>query len=120
MFCPKGATRQIEYTQARAIRAINMDFVTPREDLLNVYSDTPIHVNNLKLLLIEVYKSLHKLNPEFMWDLFVHKQIVTNLRRGRLLALPTINEAGKNSLIYRAILAWNYLSGLLEASSYAV
>ena len=65
MFCSKYATKKVSSTQARALRAINMDFTTSRDNLLDVYDEIPIHTYNLRCLLTEVYKSLHGLNPEF-------------------------------------------------------
>ena len=74
LFCSKFSTQRIDSTQARALRAINMDFYTPRENLLEVYDGIPVHISNLCLLLIKVFKSLHGFDPEFMWGLFVLKK----------------------------------------------
>ena len=51
-----------------------------------------IHVKSLQSLMTEVYKSLHHINPEFMWDLFCQKCIQYNLRISNLLVLPKIKN----------------------------
>ena len=121
MFCSKTASNQIENTQVRALRAVHTDFATPRDELLEVYQETPLHTRNLRILLIEVYKSLHKINPEFMWNLFTYKVTNTSFRRGQLLALPSRQDCYKTSLVLRATLAWNSLpASLKQADSLSV
>ena len=120
MFCSKLSARKIASTQRRAIRAIEIDFDTPSELLLLKYDFETIHITNLRMLLIEVYKSLHRLNPEFMWELFQPKHINVNLRCGKPLTLPKSSVCTTNSLVFRAILAWNNLPSFLkEAPSLA-
>ena len=114
MFCSKTASNQIENTQVRALRAVHTDFATPRDELPEVYQETPLHTRNLRILLIEVYKSLHKINPEFMWNLFTYKETNTSFRRGQLLALPSRQDCYKTSLVLRATLAWNSLPASLK------
>ena len=49
-------------------------------------------------------------NPEFMREMFVHKESMYNLRRGKQLVLPpTKTVFGVNSLIFRGAIAWNHL-----------
>ena len=60
--------------------------------------------------MIEVYKSLNSLNPEFMWSMFLPKDCPYNLRLGNVLTLPKAKHAiGSNSILFRGALAWNYL-----------
>ena len=58
------------------------------ECLLNRSDGISIHQKHLRYLAIEVYKSLTKLNPGFMWNFFERNYIPYNLRRGYLLLLP--------------------------------
>ena len=62
------------------------------------------------MLLIEVFKCMHKLNPELMWDILQPKTTGYNLRNGSLLIVPRAkNSIGLNSFQFRATLAWNNL-----------
>ena len=59
-------------------------------------------------MVIEVFKSLQKLNPELLWDIFVTKKPVVNLRSGKLLSLPPNGKYTTQYFAFRASLAWNY------------
>ena len=88
-----------------------MTFMNHNENLLNRSDDISIHQKHLRYLAIEVYKSLAKLNPGFMWNFFERNHIPYNLRRGDLLLLPPAKSTryGVNSLNFRGSLLWNNL-----------
>lgn len=110
MFCSKTAGRKIDSTHKRAIRAVNLDFSTCSNELLKAHNITPIHRRNLKLLLMEVFKSLKRLNPELMWNLFSENHVKYSLRRGKILKLPNLPARnGQNTFLFRAVMAWNSL-----------
>ena len=46
------------------------------------------HQRNLQLLLTEIYKTVSNLNPSFMAEVFVTKDVPYNLRGSNNLALP--------------------------------
>ena len=73
MFCCKDDNNLIFRTQKRVLRAVNLDFTTTGDTLLEKYKAESVHTYNLRALAIEVYKSINHLNPSFMWDLFVPK-----------------------------------------------
>ena len=56
--------------------------------------------------MIEVFKSLNHLNPAIMWDMFLPKPTLYNLRSGIDLKLPQTRSQkfGVNSLIFRGSL----------------
>ena len=62
MFCNKTASKKIDSTHKRALRATYLDFNTCSLDLFEAYSARPIHRRNLELLLIEMFKTLNHLN----------------------------------------------------------
>lgn len=71
--------------------------------------------SDLKSLVTEVYKCLHGLNPELMWDIFQKKETTYSLRRGTVLVIPpTKSSIGQNSFQFRASLAWNYLPACVK------
>ena len=107
MFSSKGDNRKIDSTQARALRVVLFNFVLSRNELYSSLNVVPVHTTCLQFLLIEIFKSIHKLNPEFMWDMFVVKHQKILLRKKVLLNLPA--KLGKNSIVFRGVLAWNNL-----------
>ena len=55
-------------------------------------------------------KSLHNINPEFMWETFCPKATTNNLRSGSVVDIHSFKgTAGVNSFLFRATLAWNHL-----------
>ena len=84
MFCDKHSNHNIRNVQKRALRLLHGNFNKSFQELLHITGSTTIYVKNLQSLMTEVYKSLHQINPEFMWDLFGQKSIPYNLRISNL------------------------------------
>ena len=57
------------------------------------------------------------LNPEFMWELFVPKDLTYALRSDRPLTLPSKSTSETKSLVFRACQAWNHLPKVLKEAS---
>ena len=78
-----------------------------------------IHVRNLKLLVTEVFKSLHSVGPSIMHDLFTENQSIYKLRYGQTLELPLYNRYysafGVNTFDFRAAITWNRLPSSIKA-----
>ena len=70
------------------------------EELLAVSNDISVHKKHLRILAIEVYKSLMETNPNFIWEFYTRKPIPYDLRTGEKLYLPRVNltRYGLNSL----------------------
>ena len=109
MFCSKLAHNLNKSIHHKALCARSGSFTLPYEQLLKTANKTSIHTRNLKLLVTEVYKSLHHLNPDMMWESFKIKPETYNLRGGVNLQIP-IGRSSRtiNSFEFRAALAWNH------------
>ena len=114
MFCNKSAYKMITSTYRRTLTAVQMDFSKSYDELLIQNKAEPVHLKNLRLLMIEVYKSVNRLNPEFMWELFVDKGFSYSLRLGISLTLLSSKIANTNDLVFRACLVWNKLPKALK------
>ena len=108
----------------RALRVVYLKPNSSLPTLLEIDSSPTIHVGNLRKLMCEVYKSLNKLNPDFMGELFILKSLSTELRCKKLLSLPRhipaekTRSKGANTHLYRCITVWNSLdSALIEAKT---
>ena len=106
-------------THKRALRTVYNDTSLSLHDLLELDNSCSIHHRHLQLLMIEVYKTIHRLNPKYLWDMFCEKPLSYNLRAKTLLKLPkTYSVAyGTNSLHFKACLLWNTLPKDLKACS---
>ena len=115
----KQSNRLIEATHYRALRARLNNFPLTCEDLLKLTNSISIHNKNLCLLVIEVYKSLYKLNPEFVQNIFCINSTTYSLRAVTILTIPQCKSTyGLNTFNFRATLAWNHLpKGLKDITS---
>ena len=110
MFCGKETNNLVDTTHKRGLRAVINDFEPSFENLCKLFKIKTFHERNLALLLVEVYKSTNCLNPEFMREMFVKKSCNYNSRYGETFLVPSVKTSkGANSVIFRAILAWNHL-----------
>ena len=67
-------------------------------------------------MLLEVFKSVHSLNPSFMSQIFQEKGLVYSLRQGHTLKVPRVKcSIGLNSFELRGSLAWNHVPSELKA-----
>ena len=119
MFCSKTSHNLINKTHCRALCAVFFRFDLNLDQLLQLDRSFPIHTRHLQILMTEVFKSVNKLNPEFMWGCFKMKETPYNLRSKRNTALPPYNTRyfGLNSIIFRASFLWNYLPNYLKCCS---
>ena len=70
-----------------------------------------MHQRNLQNRMTEIYKTLHQINPAYMWKLFVEKDMPYNLHTKVLCRLPQAqtNRYGLDSLSFRGSLLRNTL-----------
>ena len=77
MFCGKTANNDINRVHKRALRSVSRDYNASFDELLVENEERIIHVRNLQMLIIEVYKSLNHKSPSFLWELSARKEITT-------------------------------------------
>ena len=59
----------------RALRIVLRYYDASFDELLAENEEKTIHVRDLQMLMIEVYKSLNHKTPSFLWELFARKEI---------------------------------------------
>ena len=81
------------------------------DELLEIDGNVRIHTINIRCLLIEIFKTMHGLNPSFMREIFISKMIPYCLRGPELLVLPPTRTIryGVNSMAFRSSILWNKL-----------
>ena len=70
MFAHKNSVKKICKIHFRTHQIVHNVHDKSYEKLLVVSNDISLHQKHLCLLAIEVYKSLLKTNPDFMWDFY--------------------------------------------------
>ena len=115
MYCSKQAHNLIRATHRKALCAKQNTFEQSYDELLLRSNSIDIHTKNLQLMVIEVFKSLIHLNPEFMWDFFTLKNTLYDLRQGSSVLVPKARTTrALNSFTFRAALGWNHLPAKLK------
>ena len=118
MFCSKQAHNLLCNAHRRALCAKTGLFQNTYAEILKETNMKSIHAKNFENLMTEVYKSLHRLNPEIMWDVFSEKATRYKLRSGNTIDIPRAkSSAGINSIGFRASLAWNHLPAYVKSST---
>ncbi len=101
-FCSETASKNVANIQERALRFMFNDKVITYESLLDRCGYTTPHIRRIKTIAIEVFKSVHDLNPTFMKEMFNTKEISHDLRDKYIMHLPRFNKItyGKNKFKY--------------------
>ena len=75
LFCIKGANNEIYRTHKRALRVLYGDYESTLEELLDRDKSKTTYKKNPQILMIEVYKTINHLNPEYMWEFFTRRNV---------------------------------------------
>ena len=89
------------------------------DDLLVENEENTIHVRNMQMFMIEVYKSLNHQNPSFLWELLARREINCSLRIKDILTLPKAltTSFGTNSMSFRGSIIWNSTPDVIKSSN---
>ena len=87
-FCGAKYTSTMERIQFRALKFVYNDFNTSYTELLARSNLPTLLLHRKREILVEVFKSVNKMSPSCMWDLFKVKDITYNLRSNRNVCLP--------------------------------
>ena len=76
----------------RTLQVVYNEYNKSYEELLQLNNNVFIHQRHLHYLVLEVFKSLMHLNPEFKWSYFSKRPIPYDLRKGTTVFLPFLNH----------------------------
>jgi hypothetical protein len=115
-FCSQSNSKKLEKVQERAFRIILNDLDSSYKGMLEKTKSQSLYINRLRLIMIEIFKSLNGLAPEFVKDLFAPKPQNYELRDDNLLVTPPFQTIrfGKNSLVYYGSFLWNTLGNMYK------
>ena len=110
-FCGAEYTSTIERIQFRALKFVYNDFNPSYTELLARANLPTLQLPRKREIPVEVFKSVNKMSPYFMWDLFKVKDITYNLRSNRNVCLNhcRTKRYGLDSLSYHGAPLWNLL-----------
>ena len=115
-FCGATNNSKLEKIQERCLRIIYKDYESPYETLLGTTNTTSLVVSRLRLILLEVYKSLHQLNAKCINGLFEVKSTSSSLRNPVKVLQPKKKTTmyGLKSISYTGAKLWNDLFPILS------
>ena len=101
----------MENVQERALRFVHEDFSSSSEDLLRKTGLTSLYIRRMKIMAIEVCKSLNEKCPSVLSYLVQKRFSSYNFRYTNILQVPTVKTSliGKRSFKYAAPVLWNSL-----------
>ena len=88
MFARKTSINKICKIRHRTLQVIHNDYQKSFDELLDINNDVNIHQQHLRILALQVFKSITHFNTEFMWSYFNENIIPCNLRNGNRLLKP--------------------------------
>ena len=114
-FCGKTNSQKVEKIQERALKIIYRDYESSYDELLNKAKVPTLLIARLRLLLCEVFKSLRGLNPKYISEMFVVKELPYDLRNDTELYQQKMRTTtyGLRSVKYTGAKLWNDLSPIL-------
>ena len=116
-FCSKESTKKIENIQKRALRFLLEDYESDYETLLKKSGKCTMEIKRIRSLALEIFKTLHDLNPSFMKNLI---EIRVNLgKRNNDLMIPFRNTVkfGDKSIRCLGPHIWNSLPNEIRSES---
>ena len=108
-FCGKTNNSKIEKIQERALRIIYRDYESSYEDLLSAAEVPTMLTRRIRVILLEVFKSIYMLNSDCLNDMFKIKDGNYSFRNTRKLLQPKKKTTtfGLRSIAYLGAKLWN-------------
>ncbi|XP_006812659.1 uncharacterized protein LOC102804429 [Saccoglossus kowalevskii] len=98
----------MERIQYRALKYVYNDFQSSYQTLLEHAGLQALEMSRNRDILVEVYKSVNKLSPSFIWDLYKEKNILklySFIQRSQIGELRPAIEYGRKSIKIRETLS---------------
>ena len=117
-FSTSKSLQKVEKIQERALRCLHNDHVSSCKDLLLKSNRCTMLVSRQRKLCIEIFKTLKKLNPAFMNDIFSFRTSNYSLQNRNNLNHFGSNKVtfGSNSLKVMGPKIWNCLPNELKSA----
>ena len=111
MFCSRMSNNKINKLQERSLRILYKDDCSNFEELLRKNNSVTIHIRNIQLLAIEMYKLKNNLSLDFITCLFLWKEYSYNMRNCQDFIKPNPKTVrwGTESLINLGPMIWDII-----------
>ena len=110
MYCHRKSNNLINRIHERALRIAYNDYISDFDTLFKKDDSITIHQRNIQALSLEIYKTMHDLNPCFMKEIFCPKLHAHNTRNKSLsYPNPRTVAYGLEMFGYKATQIWSSL-----------
>ena len=107
-FCGAANSNKLEKLQERSLRILYDDFDSPIQSLIDKLGQGTLLSNRLKYFILEVFKSIRKLNAPCLHDMFVLNEVPYNLRTPKLeQPIRRTTNYGLRTFSYLGSKLWN-------------
>ena len=107
-FCGATNSNKLEKLRERSLRIVYNDFESPIQSLIDKSGQENLLSNRLKYFILEVFKSVNKLNAGCLHDMFVRKEVPYDMRTPRLeQPIRRTTTYGLRSFSYLGAKLWN-------------
>ena len=108
MYCQRRSNNLINRIHERALRIAYNDYVSDFHSLLLMDNSVTIHQRNIQTLILEVYKTMHGINPDFMNEVFTLRKHNYSTREQHLIyPKPHTVAFGLETFGYKAGQLWS-------------
>ena len=108
-FCGAANSNKLEKLQERSLRILYNDFDSPIQSLIDKLGQGTLLSNRLKYFILEVFKSIRKLNAPCLHDMFLLNEVPYNLRTPKLEQPIRTTNYGLAISSYLGSKLWNKL-----------
>ena len=107
-FCGTANSNKLEKLQERSFRILHNDFDSPIQNLIDKSGQETLLSNRLKYFILEVFKSIRKLNAPCLHDSLVLNRVPYNLRTPKLeQSIRRTTNYGLRTFSYLGSKLWN-------------
>ena len=116
MFCNSNLKRIQENIQKRALRFLLNDYESNYDQLLEKSNKSTIEIRKLRILALEIFKTINNLNPPYMKEIFELNTSRNPERKMLMVKVIASKKYGTDSLRHMGPKIWNHLSLELKNS----
>ena len=119
LVCSKDSQQKLEKLDKRALRLALSDYSSSYSELLQKTKFATVHIHSIRQLALEVFKTLHNLNPAFMKNYFISKASDYDLCKRDMLYIRKVKSTryGIKSLRFLGPKIGNSLPGNIKLSN---
>ena len=116
-FCSKSSQNKIEKIQYRSLKMLTNDYNSDYKDLLENTKTSTMEIKRLRIVALEVFKTVNNLNPDFMKDIFYFSPYSTHRKYDIFVHCRNTTSFGDKSLRALGPHIWNSLPDSIKSTN---